>query len=474
MKKIIFNLALLLSVVITAASCLGNDDNDEYTYYSDAAISAFSLGTLNRYVTVEASTGLDSLVKKSVTGSNYPFLIDQAGRAIYNTDSLPVGTDAKHVICNITSKNSGLVVIKSMTSDTLNYYSSSDSIDFSEPREFRVYSTDGTQYRKYTISVNVHKEYADSFVWSDLGKNDILARMTGMRAVTANGRMFVFGCVDGATHAMSTEIGNGKTWRQATFNFNHPLAADAYRNVIVKGNTLYLLDGNTLMSSQDGDSWQAAGNVPVTQLLGAGTDKIYGKAGSRMMASADNGASWAEEPVEQGEEAMLPTQDCSALCLPVKTDSRTERMVLIGNRAADTAPGDTAAVVWGKLEEHADHSHAYSWTYYGEAENSRLPRLSPLAVTAYDEGMLAIGGNGIGGCTAKALQQIYYSRDNGLTWHDDTRYQLPEGLESSSTSFAICSDANKYLWIVCGQTGAVWRGRLNRLGWDNPQDSFTE
>ena len=148
------------------ASCLKSSD-EEVTTYNDTAIASFSLGTLNRYVTTKAKDGVtDSTYKTTVTGSTYKFYIDQQACRIYNVDSLPKGTDVAHVLCNVTSKNSGVVTIKSLISDSLRYYSSSDSIDFTTQREFRVYANSGNAYRSYTVSVNVHQEDADDFRWT--------------------------------------------------------------------------------------------------------------------------------------------------------------------------------------------------------------------------------------------------------------------------------------------------------------------
>ena len=110
MRRIIRPFVILFSSLILTVSCL-SDDSASYIYYSDTAITSFSLGTLNRTMWTKSSTGADSSYVEEIDGSDYHFYIDQAGRRIYNPDSLPVGTDAAHVICNIGSKNGGTVVI---------------------------------------------------------------------------------------------------------------------------------------------------------------------------------------------------------------------------------------------------------------------------------------------------------------------------------------------------------------------------
>ena len=158
-------ICFLLSTLAMTASCLSSS-NSEATLYSDAAITTFSLGTLNRYLHTTSESGGDSIYKTTLTGSNYRFHIDQVMHEIYNTDSLPIGTDLEHVLVSLTSKNNGTVLIQDTAdADVLTYYSSSDSIDFIRPRTFRVYASDGTGSTEYKVSVNKHQEEGDVFVW---------------------------------------------------------------------------------------------------------------------------------------------------------------------------------------------------------------------------------------------------------------------------------------------------------------------
>lgn len=70
---------LLISMAWIASSCL--DDNEyEYEYPNDTAITAFSLGTVDRYVHTLSSKGEDSVYTEDVDGSEYKFYIDQVKR----------------------------------------------------------------------------------------------------------------------------------------------------------------------------------------------------------------------------------------------------------------------------------------------------------------------------------------------------------------------------------------------------------
>ena len=160
---------LLVLSVLTLSSCLSGDD-EEQVYYNDTALTAFKLGSLSRTMHTTSSTGEDSTYTTTVAGSAYAFTIDQQQGLVYNVDSLPLGTNVSKVVFTATTKNSGSLVLKLRTKDglrdSLTVYSGTDSIDFTEPLECRVYNQTGTAYRKYMVDVRVHQQNGDDFHWS--------------------------------------------------------------------------------------------------------------------------------------------------------------------------------------------------------------------------------------------------------------------------------------------------------------------
>ena len=149
----------MLACALLVTSCLKDDDTNNYQYYNDTAIVTFKLATVNRYIHTTSSTGADS-VYKSTLSDPVVFTIDQAQHKIYNTDSLQSDVDLNHILATVSSKNSGTVVINYPAedgTDSLLYYSSSDSIDFEKLRDLRVYAQDGSAYRSYQVTINVHK-----------------------------------------------------------------------------------------------------------------------------------------------------------------------------------------------------------------------------------------------------------------------------------------------------------------------------
>ena len=197
MKNKFAAFAMLFMAVFALASCL-NDDN-EYVYTDDSAITSFSVTGAKRYIhTKTKKEGKDSVYTVTSSYTSYKFCIDQSNNTIYNPDSLPCGVDAKKLVCTATGLNSMAVLIKSLKDESLEYISGTDSLDFSQERELQVMSNSGKQLRKYKVKVNIHKEQADSFFWKPMAKNAEIEQLTAVKTCavkTAEGgvRLFLFG-----------------------------------------------------------------------------------------------------------------------------------------------------------------------------------------------------------------------------------------------------------------------------------------
>ena len=166
MKRYFHALLVMLGSVLMYTSCLGSNDDDA-TYYNDTSISAFSLTTVNRYIHTTSKSGTDSVYKTTL--SSLPlFTIDHYRHKIYNTDSLPMDCDLSHILASVTSYHSGIVTLKSLTSDSLSIFNSSDSIDFSKPREFRIYAQDNSDFRSYEVTVNMHQAETGKILWEKM------------------------------------------------------------------------------------------------------------------------------------------------------------------------------------------------------------------------------------------------------------------------------------------------------------------
>lgn len=471
MKYCLRPIYILLSVVLFFVAC-ADDDNDEIVLYNDIAITGFQ-------ITSGTVSGVEGV------GLSYiPFSIDhcfgEAFGKIENTTPLPYGTDLTTLFCGYYTKNNALVFIEDLMTGEWKYLSSTDVQNFSTTRYLHVMSSDNTAERTYELKVNVYKEKGDEFVWNRLADEPDIAGLEAMKAFVVGGKIMVFGKDGTQTTVLSADVAGTPSWQKSGITFG----ADAYRNVAVLNDTLFVLDGTRLVRSTDmGETYtdvpytytSSVAGAALKQLVGASTTEIYALADDGKIAvSTDKGETWTPDAgagASDNDENMewLPAEDIAFSSAPFAYNDMTDYVLMAGNRASAEHNGDTKAVVWRKIVEYAPYSHAGKWICMMPDDVSYypLPRLDKLAVVSYDGSLLALGGAGKGECTAEPLSAIYESRDGGVTWKANTSYALPAELDRNTPAFAVAVDADSYIWIVCAGTGQVWKGRLNRLGWTN-------
>ena len=473
MKSKFAAFTLLLATVLLMASCLESDN--DYTYTDNCAISSFSVTTAKQNTFVKTKDGLrDSLVVKELSLSSYKFYIDQINGKVYNPDSLPCGVDAKKLLCSVSNSSSGLVVIKKVKSDSLDYFSSTDSLDFSVDREVQVISNSGLSVKKYTIHVNVHKEQADSFAWYVTPICAELKNLQGIKTAAVNGKLLLLG-TDGNNTLVYAN--NGTQWTKCETNLGHNLAAGAYKSLVTKDDYAYISDGGNIVRTNDGKTWNTMGTATgVTRLVAASRYSLYGYAtDGRLMTSKDNGATWTVAEIDD-ELSLMPYGETTYASVEIEGYAKTDRVMLFGTRDAATYPNDKYLTIWGKIDEAAANSENQPWAYYGVSadNNHAAPLLSGISAVAYDGGVYMMGQE-----EGKA-PKFYKSLDNGITWREDTAtVMLPTNFNENATNaitakgtYALTVDKNKSLWLVNASNGMTWRGRINRLGWAKEQTAF--
>ena len=468
MNRRFLPLLMLCSVVLLFASCL-SDNDDERMGHDDAAIIAFSVKNVKRLVHTKSSKGADSTYITTFSASDYRFYIDQINRVIYNPDSLPLGVDASKVVATISAKNAGVIAIKSAKSDSVKYFNSADSLDFTKPRQVIVYNNSGTGMNTYTVHVNVHQQDGDAFNWSSQTKNEPkLAELTAMRLLANGENLYVFGNKGSEAKIYAAARKAAGQWQEIKPNIQ--LASDFYRNVVLQGKTFYGYHDGQVVKSADAKNWSVVSTIALKQLVGASDAKLYALTENHeIVVSADRGATWKTETLSPSN-ALLPEADLNFVVQPSKTNAGANQLFMAGTT-------DQRVAQWGKIEENDKKAENQPWTSYTPSARNRfaLPNLTNLQVVKYGDALVAMGGAGKGESSGvKAFSQMYGSVDGGLTWKKHATLVFPEGFQSSETSFAMTADADHYLWIVCGKTGQVWRGRLNKLGWSVVKRVITE
>lgn len=451
MKRKFFAFIALITATLSLSSCLSSDETTvEYTH--DTAITAFSLGSLDRYTKTKA--GKDTLLKANVTGSDYKFSIDQVQRLIYNVDSLPAGTRTTAVLATITSKNSSPVILmhakQTENLDSATYYSSTDSINFSEPRLIRVYSSDYSAYAQYTVTVYVHKELPYEFKWHELAQNNSqLAVFSDLKAVACGDYIYVFGKTAEGTKVLKSAINDGSVWSSITMSIG--LNSDAYQSAVALDGKLYIADAGKVYASADAETWTVVSeNADIKQLIGASSKNLYAYTATGIAVSKNQGASWKAERLDTDAD-YLPTQNISMNVAGVLSAKNVENVMLLGTR--DKASKDTVATTWLRTVDY-DANEDGQWNYLEIEKNKsgKMPWLDQVITCAADTGFVALGSNG----------KWYKSQDAGLTWKQDKMVVLPAKFATDGR-FAFCRDKQHYYWII--RNGYVWRGRFNIDGW---------
>lgn len=445
MKRKFFAFIALITATLSLSSCLSSDETTvEYTH--DTAITAFSLGSLDRYTKTKA--GKDTLLKANVKGSDYKFYIDQARRWIYNVDSLPCGVRDTAMLATISSKNNSPILLMDINKrdSVAAYYSSSDSINFSKkPRYIRVYSSDYSAYAEYQVTVNVHKELPYEFKWHELAQNNSqLAAFSDLKAVACGDSIYVFGKTTDGTKVLKSAINNGSVWSSITMDVR--LSSDAYQSAVALDGQLYISDAGKVYASADAATWtKVSENADIKQLIGASSKNLYAyNTAAGISVSKDKGVSWEQEKLDT-DKAYLPKQNISMNVAGVLSAKDVENVMLLGTN-------DTIATTWLRTVDYANEDGQWNYLEIENNKSGKMPWLDQVITCAADTGFVALGSNG----------KWYKSQNAGLTWKQDKMVVLPAKFATEGR-FAFCRDKQHYYWII--RNGYVWRGRFNIDGW---------
>jgi len=297
--------------------------------------------------------------------------------------------------------------------------------------------------------------------------------MVGMKGAMAGSDIYIMGS-DGAAARLFKSDKNGASWQE--ISLPESIDSNAWQSFCSFGGTLLAGSNGRVYSSADGLSWTEVAGTESKRLLGASSKSIFVMTTeSEIQKTSDLGATWTTLTLD-GETASLPTQDISMMVRSIESTPTAEQVLLTGNRSVDAYPDDSTCLVWGYAEETDYLSEPQPFSHYEWIPGAyyNLPRLSDMQCAASGQSFYAIGSGGMGKSTLDAFATIYRSDDGGVTWHQNYEVAPPEGMSIEGSSFAFFGDSDKFLWLVCGGSGEVWRGRLNKLGWAEEQKSFTE
>ena len=454
MKLRVLNIIVSLFIAAcTITSCL-DSDVVEYEFSSNASITAFSItdSIVTYYPAVV--NGKDTTLSTGVVGSNYPFIINQNEGLIYNPDSLPVGTDISKVVVGITADTQGIYIV----AETDSLWEETDSLNFEKPIQFKVLSEIGSYGRTYTAKINVHQQEPDSLSWTKMDSN-FSKTIQKQKAVYANNCIYVF--AEGNGQVIMTESTDGKNWSEPA-SIDIPTKAD-YSSVMVWGNQFYILADNELYISTNGFQWNKVESTQKIARLLANihteyNHKIIGIDSENYYIESENGVVWNRYETMPAE---FPTSQTSFVSHVLDTNEKLGKILLIGDNGIET---DTITSVWTMLNTET------SWIELMiENPNYACPKLENSQLIQYNDQLYMFGGPGQHNGELQAFERIYASKDNGISWEDITeKIMFPQEFntlyEEAKGNYSCVVDDQQFIWIMWSQTGEVWRGRINKLG----------
>lgn len=471
-------IAVLFAATSIMTSCLDNDV-EQITYTSETSITGFSLGTLNIDRIGKDKNGLDSPYVDTLDCSNYPFTIDQINRTITNKDSLPVGTHIDKVITSITY-DAGMLgyTPKGSVHDTI--WTSTDSIDFTDPVEFKVYAYSGVEGKPYKVTINVHKQEPDTISWKKFDTQLFKAgSLSEQKAVYANGKVYVFGKNGNGTHIEYSDVANDNPspWEPVTDNI--PSNIDTYSATAWAGN-IYFLAGGT----NDKQLYKLSVTTDEIELVGTETfEVLIGgndiKSELYVVKDGESGI-YKESPWTKDTDPFTQFKAGQPFFSNTTTASYNSNItttVALCYNQGNTA-NDTTALVFNRM------SSDNKWEK--RIQNLPLPNLENVTMIYYDGKLYAFGGD-YG--EIKPFSQFYCSTDNGLCWRPVTEcmafpaevpdtenpnreyinfpdlYDTHHGNYSCAVTPKLENGTSRgnFIWIVW-EDGSICRGRINRLG----------
>ena len=464
-------IAVFFAATSIMTSCLDNDV-DQITYTSETSITGFSLGTLHIDRVGKDKDGKDSAYVDTLNCSDYPFTIDQINRTITNKDSLPVGTHIDKVITSITY-DAGMLAYKPKGSDHDTIWTSTDSIDFTDPVEFKVYAYSGVEGKPYTITINVHKQEPDTISWKKFDNNPFSAgNLSEQKAIYANGKVYVFGKNGSGTHIEYSDVANDNPSSWVPVTDNIPSNIDTYSATAWAGSIYFLAGTNKQLYKLDvnNNNVTQVGTETFEVLIGGNDTKeelyaVINKTNNEVSNSVSytykNGV-WTEDadPFTQfpaGKPFFSNTTTASY-------NSNITSTVALCYNQGNTA-NDTTALVFNRM------SSDNKWEE--RIQNLPLPNLENVTMIYYDGKLYAFGG---GYKEIKPFSQFYCSTDNGLCWRPVTEcmafpaeFGTLYTTHHSNYSCAVTpklengTSRGNFIWIVW-EDGSISRGRINRLG----------
>ncbi len=449
MKKPIAFVVMSALALTFLASC--GDDNKSSELSSDCAINAIVLGNLSRIYHTYLDNGKDTSYSITVPGAAYPLHIDQINRRIFNSDSLPVGTAVNKVYFTTFSADGIVSYRLESGKDTL--YSTKDTLDFTSPRIFTIYASDGSGSRSYTIDIKIHNADPDAYSWvaASPADNDV-AKLESMRMIAKDGQLYLWGSKNGTNVVMTRKTGEGVAlWTKKDISGTDGLQT---KSINLFNGKFVAISESGLVESENGADWTETATSLVPDRILAADEELYITVSGKIYSSSDL-KSWKEEKADNSP-AFLPTENIYSAVLPAVNNPNIENIVCVGYLDGKTE-------TW-KKEINKVYPEDNAWSYYPTTEETprTLPYLKGFNMMKYDGKLFCAGING-------DTVNVYTSTDGARAWKKVKVPTMVPAQTGKPTEIFMTPDDDNHIWLVCSGTGTLWKGYLNRLKADKSE-----
>ena len=449
MKKPIAFVVMSALALTFLASC--GDDNKSSELSSDCAINAIVLGNLSRIYHTYLDNGKDTSYSITVPGAAYPLHIDQINRRIFNSDSLPVGTAVNKVYFTTFSADGIVSYRLESGKDTL--YSIKDTLDFTSPRIFTIFASDGSASRSYTIDIKIHNADPDAYSWvaASPADNDV-AKLESMRMIAKDGQLYLWGSKNGTNVVMTRKTGEGVAlWTKKDISGTDGLQT---KSINLFNGKFVAISESGLVESENGADWTETATSLVPDRILAADEELYITVSGKIYSSSDL-KSWKEEKADNST-AFLPTENIYSAVLPAVNNPNIENIVCVGYLDGKTE-------TW-KKEMNKVYPEDNAWSYYPTTEETprTLPYLKGFNMMKYDGKLFCAGING-------DTVNVYTSADGARAWKKVKVPTMVPAQTGKPTEIFMTPDDDNHIWLVCSGTGMLWKGYLNRLKADKSE-----
>ena len=449
MKKPIAFVVMSALALTFLASC--GDDNKSSELSSDCAINAIVLGNLSRIYHTYLDNGKDTSYSITVPGAAYPLHIDQINRRIFNSDSLPVGTAVNKVYFTTFSADGIVSYRLESGKDTL--YSTKDTLDFTSPRIFTIFASDGSGSRSYTIDIKIHNADPDAYSWvaASPADNDV-AKLESMRMIAKDGQLYLWGSKNGTNVVMTRKTGEGVAlWTKKDISGTDGLQT---KSINLFNGKFVAISESGLVESENGADWTETATSLVPDRILAADEELYITVSGKIYSSSDL-KSWKEEKADNST-AFLPTENIYSAVLPAVNNPNIENIVCVGYLDGKTE-------TW-KKEMNKVYPEDNAWSYYPTTEETprTLPYLKGFNMMKYDGKLFCAGING-------DTVNVYTSADGARAWKKVKVSTMVPPQTGKPTEIFMTPDDDNHIWLVCSGTGMLWKGYLNRLKADKSE-----